>query len=118
MPSVFALDPAVRWEQHGEHTARLVIPFEEGEDELIMAFCPESGLPEGFSARRYRGQEIHKTGWKINFGDWRRFGPVLIPIRCSVRWEDERGPWLHLTVDDVHYNEDVSSVIPPHNPAK
>ena len=117
-PTAFALDPDIHWEQWGNHDARLVVPFEIDQDELIVRFSLKSGLPEGLSAKRYRGLEAQKTGWDIQFSHWTRFGPVLIPARSSVRWEDAEQPWLFLTLDDVRYNQDVSAVIPLSNSVK
>lgn len=112
MPSVFVTDSRARWEAIDDMTARLVVPFSEQEDSLLVGFDPQTGLMTQMSAQRYRDQEEKKTPWWIECLDWKTFHSVKIPARIAVTWEDEGSPWAFFTVEGVEYNVDVTEKIP------
>ncbi len=111
MPSVLVTDSRIRWEEVDDVTSRLVVPFGEQEESLLVRFDPQTGLMTQMSAQRYRDQEEEKTPWRIECLDWETFHLLKIP-RLAVTWEDESGPWSFWTVDGVEYNVDVSEKIP------
>ncbi len=112
MPSAFVTDPRIRWEAIDEVSARLVVPFGEGEETLLVKFDPQTGLMTEMSALRYRGQEDKKTPWRVECMEWQKVGSVIIPTRSAVTWEDEGSPWSFWTIEGTEYNIDVSEKIP------
>ena len=61
MPSLWITDRRLRWEAIDNTTARLIFPFGDGEDELMVHFDPESGLVARMTALRYRDEVSGKT---------------------------------------------------------
>lgn len=101
----------VHWEAVDDVTARLVVPFGEQEDNLLVRFDPQTGLMTQMSALRYRDQEEEKIPWQVSYQSWKTFHSVKIPTQIAVMWEDEGNPWSFWTVEGVEYNVDVSAQI-------
>jgi len=111
-PSLYFSDPRVRWETVDEHVARLIVPFGEGEESFLVKFDPQTGLIREMSAKRYRGQEEAKTAWRVECLNWKSFHGVKVPTRVIGHWEDEKTPYVIMTVEGIEYNVDVSEKIP------
>ncbi len=112
LPSVFLTDPRVSWEAIDATRARLVVPYEGGEDEFTVTFDPETGLFTQMEALRWKGADSpEKTRWTLIPYGWERFNGVLIPSPAGVVWQDEGTPWLVITITDVVYNADISAYI-------
>jgi hypothetical protein len=118
LPSVLATRPGVRWEPVNETTARLRVPFGDGDDELVFAFDPDTGLIRECRAMRYRTPGQPKVGWHIEYRDWTRFDAGMFPKRITVRWEDHRRPWFVLDIDGVAVNVPVSPDLTAGSPAQ
>ncbi len=108
IPSVLETRPESRWEAIDDTTARLVVPFGDGEDEIVFRFDPATGLIREGRAMRRRDVGGPKIGWRIAYLDWKRFGDVLMPGRFTVTWEEHGRPWFVLDVDGVAFNVPVT----------
>jgi hypothetical protein len=111
MPSIFITNPKVRWEVVDNLTARLVVPFGEQEESLLVKFDRKTGLITQMSAQRYRNQEEEKTPWRVDCLRWKTFRTVKIPSPIALTWEDEGRPWALFSVEGIEYNVDVSDKI-------
>ncbi|MCA3748083.1 MAG: hypothetical protein IN808_02965 [Rubrobacter sp.] len=111
-PSALVLDPRVRWEPIDAHSARLIVPFEEGEETLRVEFDPQTGLMKSMSGMRYRGREDTKTPWRTGYSGWKTVHGIKLPHRGVARWEDQREPYIVFEIEGAEFNVDVSEQVP------
>jgi hypothetical protein len=100
----------VRWEAIDVSTARLVVPFEDGDVPITVAFDTSTGLPDLCIADRHKG-DGPLTPWTGVWRDWRVADGVLAPRRLVVRWLDEPDPWLAITVRSIAVGAPVDAEI-------
>lgn len=111
LPSALVTDNRVRWEAVDGTTARLIVPFGNGEDSFIVRFDQASGLLREMEVPRYRAETRETLPWLVNVevDSYRVFGDLRMPTRTSARWLDMVRPWLMITLEEVALNADVAS---------
>lgn len=111
MPSLWITDSRIRWEAVDDTSARLLFPFGNGEDELMVHFDPENGLITRITALRYRDEESGKIPWHVDFLSWQTVNGAKLPARIAVTWEDQGEPWSYWNFEDVYWNADISKML-------
>ncbi len=109
MPSLWISDERIRWEAIDDTSARLIFPFEEGEDELTVYFDPTSGLITRMTALRYRNAESGKIPWHVDFLTWQTVAGIQVPQRLAITWEDQGKPWSYWDIDHLFWNVDLNA---------
>jgi hypothetical protein len=112
-PSIWITDPRVRWEAVDENTALLFVPFEGKEENFVMRFHPETGLLDSMEAMRYRdaGPRAKKILWITRNLPAKKIEGTQLDSVGTATWMDQGIPWATFTLEEVHYNVDVSEYI-------
>ncbi|MCB9460433.1 MAG: hypothetical protein H6670_12345 [Anaerolineaceae bacterium] len=114
-PSVYVTDERVLWEPLTAHSARLIVPFEEGEDCFTVYFDPKTDLILRMEGMRWRDSKDEKQIlWRLEPHGWVTINGVKVPSPASVTWVPDGKPWLICHVEDIAYNVDVSRYIRQH----
>lgn len=111
-PGVFLSTEGVKWEPIDKSSAKLIVPFGEGEDEFRVFFDEESGLIDKMEAMRWKNAgDDEKTLWEAQAEEWGTVNGWKMPILFAAQWMDESSPWLVARIEDVVWNVDVSEYI-------
>lgn len=101
-----AIDPAVRWEQTGVHSARATLKVGETEGSGEFHFN-EAGDMVRFEAMRFYGNEpdAKRYPWVITSNEFADPAGLRIPVDMEATWrfEDREWTWLKLRLDSISY---------------
>jgi len=112
-PSIWITDTRVRWGPVDENTALLFVPFEGKEENFVMRFNPETGLLNSMEAMRFRdsGLQAKKILWITRNVTSKKVEGTQLDTVGTATWLDQGIPWATFTLEEVHYNVDVSEYI-------
>lgn len=106
-PAVWITDPRARWQAVDEHTAILFVPYEDNEESFVVRFNPQTGLIDLMEAMRYKAKaDASKVLWLTN--ETQTPGQ---PRVSYATWLDDGKPWAALTLEEIHFNLDVSTYL-------
>jgi hypothetical protein len=117
-PAVWITDPRVRWEPVDEHTARMIVPFGEEEQEFMAYFDPDSGRLQRMETMRFRDEAGNMILWQAITlpGKTIEAGGALLNATGEALWTDMEMPWATFTAEEVVYNVDVRDYIRARGP--
>lgn len=110
-PAYFLTDGRARWEAVDAGTARLYVPWRDGEQVFTVHFDPQSGRMLSMETLRNRDAKSGQILWTAS--------SVFIPARNgqpakelqTATWADEGTPWLIMETEEMVFNTDISNYI-------
>lgn len=114
-PSV--INGRARWEAIDETSARLIIPFKDGEETATVYFDPVTGFMRRLSAMRFKDIDGGKILWHVDYLNWKSHGAIRFPEKVKVTWEDDGFSWFIGEIDDVMLNVTLPDKLLPNKEA-
>lgn len=112
-PALWVTDHRVRWEPVDEHSALLYVPYEEGEENFLVRFNPQTDLIDLMEVMRYRdtGEGKSKILWIVRNEPSQPVAGTNLSSIGSVMWLDQGKPWAYFNLEELMFNVDVSTYI-------
>lgn len=112
-PSLWLTDGRAHWEPVDESTGLLYVPFGERQERFIVRFNPRTNLIDTMEAMRYRdlGQGQPKILWIVRAEAGQLVPETNISSVGSVMWLDQGEPWAFFNLEELIFNQDVSTYI-------
>jgi hypothetical protein len=110
-PSILLGGTSARWLPRDEDSARLMVPYGDGEETLVWRVDPKTGWVTQVKALRQRLGSPHKVPWRVDYSAWTAYSGVYIPARMRMAWEDSAGAYAEFEVDGAVFNVDISHTI-------
>lgn len=112
-PSLWITDQRAHWEPVNDNTALLYVPYEDGEENFVVRFNPQTGKIDMMEAMRYRdqGENKDKILWIVR-SDEKQLEPGTGVISVgSVMWLDQGKPWAYFNIEELDFNVEVNAYI-------
>jgi hypothetical protein len=109
-PAAYLTDPRARWEAMDDVTARLHIPWQEGEQVFTVHFDPQTGRMLRMETMRNKDTKSGLILWTAGSSISTQDGQPAKEI-MSATWADEGTPWLILEAEEKVFNTDISDYI-------
>ena len=110
-PSVLLGGTSARWLSRDEESARLMVPYGEGEETLVWRVDPQTGWLAQVNALRQRFGTAYKVPWRVDYSAWTAYRGVYIPAHMSMSWEDSIGTYAEFEADGAVFNVDISHTV-------
>ena len=112
-PSLWITDQRVHWEPVNENTAILYVPYEDGEENFIVRFNPQTGKIDMMESMRYREieQGQPKILWITRSEESSTTNEMDIRLTISVEWLDQGKPWAYFNIEEQDINIDVTEML-------
>lgn len=109
LPGTLVEDDRVRWEPVDEDTARLVYPFGDDEDSVLITFGSQTGRPAIIGAKRYRNAgDAEKADWTAHMWDRAMLeGGVAANRFVDAEWAMDGRPWATFEYESAWANAPV-----------
>lgn len=110
-PSILLGGTSARWLSRDEESARLMVPYADGEETLVWRVDPQTGWLAQVNALRKRFGTAYKVPWRVDYSAWTAYRGVYLPAHMSMDWEDSVGPYAEFEVEGAVFNVDISHTV-------
>ena len=110
-PAAFLTDGRARWEAVDDLTAKLYIPWRDGEQVFTVHFDPQTGRILRMETMRPKDAKSGLVLWTAATASMpARNGRPAKELQTAT-WADEGTPWLVIETEDIVFNTDISDYI-------